>query len=184
MLIGLCREYQVAIPTDNAGRYNAWSLLSQNAADLQQELLCIPQVAGWSAYYQAPQYHELWINSVTYSERNFLTDTMVGTGNMMNGTNLRIDAVGFTSTLPSPQDPNLLIIDALSVLLRPPLADSDIAQIKQTILLGGGANDIYWTNAWLNYEAAPTDMSAFNIVDTRLRALYKYLMDLPEYHLS
>ena len=53
-----------------------------------------------------------------------------------------------------------------------------------TILLSGNATDMYWTNAWLSYEAAPTDMSAFTIVDTRLRALYKYLMDLPEYQLS
>jgi hypothetical protein len=36
----------------------------------------------------------------------------------------------------------------------------------------------------LNYLAAPTDMTAFTTVDTRLRALYKYIMDLPEYHLS
>jgi hypothetical protein len=43
---------------------------------------------------------------------------------------------------------------------------------------------MYWTTAWLNYEAAPSDMSAFTVVDTRLRALYKYLMDLPEYQLS
>src|ERR1700761_880386 len=184
LLIGLSREYQLAIPTDTAGQYNAWSLLSQNSADLQQELLCIPQVAGWDAYYQSPQYHELWINSVTYSERNFLTDTIIGPGNMLNGTNLQIDAVGFTSKLSAPQDPNQLITDALAVLLRPPLADSDIALLKTTILLSGNATDMYWTNAWLAYEAAPGDMSAFTIVDTRLRALYKYLMDLPEYQLS
>jgi uncharacterized protein (DUF1800 family) len=184
LMIGLCREYQVAMPTDTAGQYNAWSLLNQNATDLQQELLCIPQVAGWDAYYQSPQYHELWINSVTYSQRNFLTDLLIGSGNMLNGTTLQIDAVGFTNTLASPQDPNQLVANALAVLLRPPLADSDVALLKQTILLSGNATDAYWTNAWLSYVAAPSDMSAFTIVDTRLRALYKYLMDLPEYQLS
>jgi hypothetical protein len=141
-------------------------------------------VAGWAAYYQAPQYHELWINSVTYSQRNFLTDLLIGAGNMRNGTTMRIDAVAFTAGLPAPQDPNKLIVDALAVLLRPPLTDGDIALLKQTILLGGGSTDLYWTNAWLAYEAAPTDMSAYATVDARLRSLYKYLMDLPEYHLS
>jgi hypothetical protein len=121
---------------------------------------------------------------VTYSERDFLTDQLIGAGNMLNGTNLQIDAVGFTSKLSAPQDPNQLISDALTVLLRPPLADSDITLLKQTILLSGNTTDMYWTTAWLNYEAAPSDMSAFTIVDTRLRALYKYLMDLPEYQLS
>jgi hypothetical protein len=103
---------------------------------------------------------------------------------MLNGTTLVIDALGFTSKLSAPQDPNQLIADALMVLLRPPLADSDITLLKQTILLSGNTTDTYWSSAWLSYEAAPTDMSAFTIVDTRLRALYKYLMDLPEYQLS
>jgi len=184
LMIGLCREYQVAFPADAAGQYNGWSMLAQNASDLQQEILCIPVVAGWDAYYQTPQYHELWINSVTYSERNFITDLLIGTGNMKNGTTLRIDAVGFAGLLSAPQDPNQLIADTLSVLLRPPLSDSDITLLKQTILLGGGTTDVYWTNAWLAYVAAPTDMTAYNTVDARLRSLFKYLMDLPEYHLS
>jgi uncharacterized protein (DUF1800 family) len=184
LLVGLCREYPVAIPADAKGQYDAWTMLAQNASDLQQEILCIPVVAGWAAYYQAPQYHELWINSVTYSERNFITDLLIGTGNMRNGTMLRIDAVAFANLLPAPQDPNRLIADALTVLLRPPLADSDVTLLKQTILLGGGTTDIYWTNAWIAYQAAPTDMAAFATIDSRLRALFKYLMDLPEYQLS
>ncbi|HEY4337197.1 MAG TPA: DUF1800 family protein [Puia sp.] len=184
LLAGLTREYQLAIPSVAKGQYDAWTMLAQNASDLQQEILCIPVVAGWAAYYQAPQYHELWINSVTYSQRNFITDLLMGTGDMRNGTTLRIDAVAFAASLPAPQDPNKLIIDSLAVLLRPPLADSDITVLKQTILLGGGSTDLYWTNAWLSYEAAPGDMAVYATVDARLRSLYKYLMDLPEYHLS
>jgi uncharacterized protein (DUF1800 family) len=184
LLIGLCREYQLAVPADAKGQYNVWSMLAENAADQQQEILCIPAVAGWQAYYQAPQYHELWINSVTYSDRNFITDLLIGTGNMRNGTTLRIDAVAFASTLSAPQDPNKLITDALAVLLRPPLSDSDIILLKQTILLGGGTTDMYWTTAWLNYLGSPTDMNAYATVDSRLRSLFKYLMDLPEYQLS
>jgi uncharacterized protein (DUF1800 family) len=184
MLAGLSREYQLAIPLDPKGQYDAWTMLAQNASDLQQEILCIPVVAGWAAYYQAPQYHELWINSVTYSQRNFITDLLIGPGNMRNGTTLRIDAVAFAASLPAPQDPNRLITDSLAALLRPPLADSDITLLKQTILLGGGTTDLYWTNAWLGYEANPSDMAVYATVDARLRTLYKYLMDLPEYHLS
>jgi hypothetical protein len=159
-------------------------MLADNASDLQQEILAIPLVAGWGAYHQAPQYHELWINSVTYSQRNFITDLLIGTGNMRNGTTLRIDAVAFANSLPAPQDPNRLVSDALDILLRPPLSDSSITLLKQSILLGGGTTDMYWTNAWLNYLAAPSDMAAYAAVDSRLRSLFKYLMDLPEYHLS
>lgn len=186
LLIGLCREYKIAIAGSGnpQGQYAAWSMLSQRSATLQQELMVIDLVAGWDAYRQAPQYHELWINSVTYTERNFYTDLLIGTGDMMNGITLQIDAIGFASLLPAPHDPNKLITDSLSILIRPPLSDSSIALLKQSILLGNLTNDMYWTNAWLAYIANPSDMNAYTTVNSRLRALYKYLMNLPEYHLS
>ena len=93
LLVGLFREYQIAIPADNTSQYNAWSLLSQRSTSLQQQIMGITLVAGWDAYREAPQYHELWINSVTYSERNFYTDLLIGTGDMMDGTTIRIDAM-------------------------------------------------------------------------------------------
>jgi uncharacterized protein (DUF1800 family) len=186
LLIGLCREYDVAIPnaSNPMAQYAVWNMLLQRASILQQEVMAVALVAGWPAYYQAPQYHELWINSVTYSGRNFYTDLLIGTGDMMSGTGLQIDAIHFASLLSNPGDPNQLIIDSLNVLFRPPLSASSIALIKQTILLSGQTTDYYWTQAWQNYQANPNDMNAFTTVDSRLRALYKYLMDLPEYQLS
>jgi len=186
LLIGLCREYQVVIPGSGnpQGQYAAWSMLNERAAILQQELMAIELVAGWDAYRQSPQYHELWINSVTYTARNFYTDLLIGKGDMMDGTTLQIDAIAFAKLLPAPHDPNKLISDSLNVLLRPPLSDSSVTLLKQSILLGNLTNDIYWTNAWLAYTSDPTDMNAFTAVNSKLRALYKYLMNLPEYHLS
>ena len=186
LLIGLCREYDLPLPTASnpAAQYAVWNMLLQRAIILQQEVMAITLVAGWPAYYQAPQYHELWINSVTYSARNFYTDLLIGTGDMMNGTSLQIDAIHFASLTSNPSDPNQLIADSLNVLLQPPISASNSTLIKQTILLSGQTNDYYWTQAWQNYQANPSDMTAFTTVDSRLRALYKYLMDLPEYQLS
>ncbi len=84
-LLGLIREFEVAMPdpTDNASNYAIWDMLLKRSTDLQQEILGIPLVAGWYAYYQAPAYHELWINSVTYTGRNAYTDLMISTGDMM-----------------------------------------------------------------------------------------------------
>lgn len=184
LLIGLCREYNVVIPATPAGQYAVWGMLNDRGDILQQQVMAIELVAGWDAYREAPQYHELWINSVTYTERNFYTDLLISTGDMMNGTPLAIDPIAFASSLSAPQNPDQLIADSLSVLIRPPLSDSSITLLKQSILLGGLTTDMYWTNAWLAYLGSPTDMNAFTTVDSRLRALYKYLMNLPEYHLS
>jgi len=185
-LIGLCREYKVALPdaANPSAQYAAYELLHQRSKILQQEILAIPLVAGWDPYRQAPQFHELWINSVTYTGRNFYTDLLISTGDMMNGTTIRIDAIAFTNLLPHPEDPNALISDALNILLRPPLSDGSKQLLKQSILLGNLTNDLYWTNAWMAYVANPNDMGAYTTVNTKLRALYKYLMNLPEYHLS
>jgi len=184
--IGLIREYGVKLPdaADNESNYAVWEMLVKTAKILQQQILGIPLVAGWYAYYQAPAFHELWINSVTYTERNAYTDMMISTGDMMDMVSLTIDPIAFAQKLPNPQDPVQLINDSLDVLYRVPLSDDSKSYLKQTILLTGQTNDYYWTDAWNAYIANPSDMVAKATVFTRLQSLYKYFMNLPEYHLS
>jgi hypothetical protein len=158
-------------------------LLNQSIL-LQQEILAIPVVAGWYAYYESPTYHELWINSVTYPQRDYYSDLLMATGDMMNGTSLVIDPVAFAKSLSNPGDPVQLVSDSFNILISPPVPAASQTLIMQTILLSGQTNAAYWTQAWAAYIADPTDMTAYTTVFNRLQAFYKYLMDLPEYHLS
>jgi len=185
-VIGLMREYGVKMPdpSDYGSSYSAWDIILQTTVPLQQEILRVPEVAGWYAYYEGTAYHELWINSVTYTERNAFTDQMISSGMMMNMVPLLIDPLAFAGSLTSPGDPNLLISESLDILYRVPLAAETITTLKQTILLGNLTNDSYWTSAWNAYIANPTDPVAKGTVFNRLQTLYKYLMNLPEYHLS
>jgi uncharacterized protein (DUF1800 family) len=184
--LGLMREYQVKMPdlSDYGSSYSAWETILQTTALLQQEILRIPEVAGWYAYYEGTAYHELWINSVTYTERNAFTDQMITSGAMMNMVPLLIDPLAFAASLSNPGDPNLLISESLDILYRVPLAADTIANLKQTILLGGLTTDSYWTAAWTTYLSNPSDPIGKGTVFTRLQTFYKYLMNLPEYHLS
>jgi hypothetical protein len=95
-----------------------------------------------------------------------------------------IDAVAFTQSLPNPSDPTLLLEDVLAILYRVPLSANAKQQIKEQILLTNQTQDYYWTNAWNAYIVNPTDMAAYNIVNSRLKSLYQYLMNLSEYQLS
>jgi len=185
-LIGLCREYAVAMPdvSNPAGQYSAWNMILQQSISQQQEILAIPVVAGWYAYYESPAYHELWINSVTYPGRNYYTDLLMSTGDMMNGTPLVIDPIAFAKSLPNPSDPVQLVSDSLNVLISPPVSASSQELLMRTILLSNLTNNAYWTQAWLAYIANPSDMTNYSTVFNRLQAFYKYLMDLPEYQLS
>jgi uncharacterized protein (DUF1800 family) len=184
--IGLMREFGVVMPdpSDYGSSYSAWEIILQTTATLQQEILRIPEVAGWYAYYEGTAYHELWINSVTYTLRNAFTDEMITSGAMMNMVPLIIDPLAFAASLTTPADPNSLISESLDILYRVPLSAETISLLKQTILLSNQTNDYYWTSAWNAYIASPTDMVAKGTVFNRLQALYKYLMNLPEYHLS
>jgi len=184
LAVGLCREYGIVFPpsSDITGSYAMWDFIHQVGTVLQQELGDPPDVAGWKAFYQEPQYYETWINSDTLSFRNLFTDIMIGSGYTAGGKTIIINPVEFTKTLPDPGNPNLLISDALKILYRIDLKPETQAAIKKQILLSNQDQDYYWTNAWYTYIANPTQQN-FQVVYVRLRDLYKYFMNLSEYHL-
>ena len=54
--------------------------------------------------------------------------------------------------------------------------------IKTNILLSGlagEATDHYWTNAWATYRENPGEKSNHDMVTTKLKNLYRHLMNLP-----
>ena len=110
-VIDLCNEYGVVFPntSDNEATYAVWQSIQYEASEMQQQLGGIPEVAGWYAYYQEPAFHELWINSSTYTRRNIFTDRMIADGIMNSNQTIVIDPIAFTDQLANPGDPNLLI---------------------------------------------------------------------------
>ena len=184
-VIDLCNEFNVVLPggNDSAATYAVWEGIRYEASEMQQELGAIPEVAGWYAYYQSPAFHELWVNSSTYTRRTIFTDRMIADGITNNSQTIVIDPIAFADQFSNPGNPNLLINDSLEILLRYPLSESAKEFIKRSLLLSGQLQDYYWTNAWDAYKANPNDMITRAIVSARLQALYKYIMNLPEYHL-
>jgi len=184
LVVSVCREFGIVFPnaTDYVNAYNMWGFMQSYASLLQQNIGDPPNVAGWAAYYQAPQFHETWINADTYPRRNLFTDTMIGTGYTRSGQKIVIDPVAFTKKLSNPSDPNILMNDALRILFRIDLSAVSKTALKNQILLSNQAQDYYWTNAWTAYISNPTAAN-YQVVYTRLRDLYKYLMDLAEYQL-
>ncbi len=185
-IIPICREWNIVFPnpvTEYADAYGMWNYVMSVAANAQQNIGDPPNVAGWPAYYQAPQFYELWVNTDTLPKRNQFSDLMIGNGYSRNGKKIVIDAVEFTKTLPNASDPNQLILDVLDIIFQMPLLQASRDQLKKDFLLSGQDQDYYWTNAWQAYLASPTTAN-FNIVNPRLRGLYKYFMNLAEYQLA
>lgn len=184
--VGLCREFGVplAAAADYPAAYGQWSALQAAASTQQQNIGDPPGVSGWDAYYLAPQFHELWINTDTLPKRNMLVDQMITTGYTRNGQTLQIDPILFADQLDNPQDPVALVNDSLEILYRMGVSENTKAFLKDQILLQGQEQDYYWTNAWNAYKADTSNMMNRNIVLTHLREMYKYIMNLSEYHLA
>lgn len=180
--VGLCREFGVKFsPAANyAQAYPQWGALQGAAANQQQNIGDPPGVSGWEAYYLAPQFHELWINTDTLPKRNRMVDLMISSG--YNG--LIIDPIAFASQMPNPGDPIALVKDSLDILYRMGVSEATRTFLKDKILLAGQNMDYYWTQAWGAYIANPGDAMAKNTVVKHLNDLYKYIMNLSEYHLA
>ncbi|HWB62428.1 MAG TPA: DUF1800 domain-containing protein [Chitinophagales bacterium] len=182
-LIGTLRQFNVVFPTDAASQYKAWNIVASALALLAMDPGDPPNVAGWPAYYQEPQYHEIWINSDTLPTRNEYTDGLSSANGIhQSGITLQFDFIAFTETLSDPRDPNQLIADAAFLLSPNDLGATQTAFLK-SILLSGQTNDAYWTTAWDNYIGDTGNTTYLNIVLTRLRSLYSYMLDLAEYQL-
>ncbi len=186
LIAGACREFNVAFqpPTDYVSNYGFYNYLANWSANMQQNIGDPPDVSGWKAYYQAPQFYENWINSDTLPKRNQFTDTMVSNGYTVNGQKIVFDAAEFAKTLSNPGEPNILIDDITKIIYRIDISAASKAQLKTDILLGGQTSDYYWTDAWNLFISNPANLSNATTVKTRLRDLLKYLMDLSEYQLA
>jgi uncharacterized protein (DUF1800 family) len=191
MTIGMIREFNMSFPEVTETTYgNAYALFEYIrglTAPMGQSIGDPRDVAGWPAYYQTPQFHEIWLNADTLPKRNRFTDLFVANGYTLSGNayTIKIDVIGFTRNLSSPGNPNQLLIDAFDILLQVPVSESVRNAIKKQILLSGQITDSYWTDAWNAYLANPvTTGTPYKTVESRLKTLYKYLMNLPEYQLS
>lgn len=184
IVIGSMREYDVKMPvlTDWDTNYGHWNTLHANMINQGLNLHDPPNVAGLPAYYQEPSFHELWITPDTLPKRNQFTDVMTGTGYGRNGFRMQFDFVAYAKTLSNPGNPNDLIEEVLKNIYRLEVSPQVKQQMKVQMLLTNQQYDYYWTNAWMAYIASPTNAN-LTIVNTRLKSLFQYLMNLSEYQL-
>jgi uncharacterized protein (DUF1800 family) len=179
LCIGYLREFNAVsymnMSVDTLRKYEKYIEVHVETRGMGQTIGDPPDVSGWKAYYQKPMFNRIWISSDTVTKRNVYSDSYINFEN--------INIIEYTKSLPNPSDPNRLIIDFLSTAYRYPMSQEFINKTKTDILLIGQTNDYYWTNAWTNYIANPTNTLAYNTVYEKLKSLYKYLTTLPQYQL-
>lgn len=186
-LLGFLRETSIVFPdpiVDTADTYFHYNNIVTQLINAGQDISDPPNVSGWPAYYQVPNFSELWINADTLPKRNKFTDLMIETGYTRNGKKIVLNTIQFVKEIClNPRDPNVLTESLFSHLLSTDVSSVAKTNLKKQILLSGQDSDRYWSDAWDGYIASPTTIN-FNLVNIRLKAMIKYIMNLPEYQLA
>lgn len=184
-LVGMFRTMKITIPQTLTvdKTYAIWNYIRSYGNTLAMDLGDPPNVSGWPAFYQEPDYYEIWINSTTLPKRLSFADMMLSSGfSAGTGTTIKIDPIEFAKLCPNVGDPNSLIDFFVKYCLGLPLTANTKKAIKDSQLLSGQTSDYYWTTAWTNYVSNPTTSNT-NTVKTRLTNTLIEILRLPEHHL-
>jgi uncharacterized protein (DUF1800 family) len=150
------------------------------ADQMGQEYGAPPSVAGWTAYYQAPAYSKLWINSTYLKKRFDIALLMTTNGLTINGQNFSLNFLGLLDGLSDPSSAPQVIADLCLVFCPKPIDAADQLYLKS--LLTGGLPDFEWTLQYNDYLADPTN-SVFSLpVTQKVKAVLNTLFRMPQFH--
>jgi uncharacterized protein (DUF1800 family) len=178
---GTVRQLGVTVPPmTDTGYYRPFNDLRNRAANLQMNLLDPPNVAGWEAYYQVPDFYELWISTTTLPTRGQFTDLLF-TG--VSG--LVLDRLAFAKTMGTPGDPYALIADLADALFPIPLTQSQKDYLMYNAMGLKQMDEYEWTAVWNAYwaQGGQTTANKNNVLKS-LDPLLKFMFRMAEFQLS
>ncbi len=155
-----------------------WTMSNQGL-----EVLDPPNVSGFPAYHQFPQYDKSWITTNTITNRASVTDAFVYWGFWSENLLTTVDLLDHINSFASAEDPIKLVDDLVLYHLAYPVSE-DVKNRMLLILLSGQISPHYWTDAWIDYSKDPTNQMKRNTVEIRAKVLFQFLFQLAEFQLS
>ncbi len=177
------KDYNVS-GTEIEQKYWNFRSLWDHCSYMGQALTGPPNVAGWPAYRQSPQYYQAWINADTLSWRAYtMRASSRPPGGYYHYPNLSFNWPKLISGLSDPSNPNKVVQELVNLLLTADLTIEDKNKLKVNYLLRGSTNDGVWTALWLNYTANPSNTTNYNAIRDRIVNLLESILMSPEYQL-
>lgn len=181
-LINPINQFSAVFPDDLVLKYRILGAIYQTTFAMQMGMYQAPSVAGWQAYYQAPNYYRLWLNSTSLPSRKLYTDAMASAGLPFGTYRFKLDTLNAVNKFPNPADPENVLDEMSMILFCKPVAANQRTQLRTFLVQTGGA--VSWANVYNAYKADPTSETKKTQVTNRLWPLVVYMMRMPEYHLS
>ena len=158
------------------------------SADMEQHILFHPNVAGWKAYYQEPQFYKLWINNLLLPKRQEFCRLMVEGGRFSyNDEPYRIDientvpVLDLIVSIEENSNPNKLIEGLAKMIFNYPVSDLQIKSLKDILI--PGLPDFEWTIEYGRYLSNPSDENQKIAVENMLRRLLSQMVRMSEFQI-
>ena len=150
------------------------------ADQMGQGYLAPPSVAGWTAYYQAPAFYRLWINSTYIKKRFDVVNLLTSNNYNVNGNIFKIKVLDFLNGLSMPSSAPQVVDDLCVVLFPKDIPVADKLAIKA--VLTGGLPDFEWTLQYNEYLNDPTNPIFYAPVELRMQAVLNIMFKMPQFH--
>ncbi len=174
----LINSFEMALPTEEILKYKIAKHFHSRLRTTEMDIFRHPNVAGWTAFYQAPQFDKLWINAVSLPVRQGFADRFIS-GYNNNQFRLEIDVLTFTAALDNPINAEDLINEIAAILFAHILTEEQVIALKDILI--PGLPDYEWTIEYGDYIGG--DDSLEEAVENKLKALIGTMVNMPEFYL-
>lgn len=162
--------------------YDAGNSLHWQAIQFDMDFFYPPSVAGWTAWYQAPAFNRLWLNSSTLQQRINVANATGWGGIWVDGEGRPFDWLGFIDSFNNPFDPNTLVAEFADIFMPQPLLQEQLDDLKEILI--PGLPDFEWTDEYALHLDNPLDEMLRNSVLNKLKALVRGLFNMAEFELN
>ncbi len=179
-LFKIINTMEIPFPGTEIEKYFFWEAIGGASAQMEMSIFSIPSVAGWKSYYQAPNFYQFWISSVSLGSRQDISTVLVN-GVNLGDQRLEIDVINFISKLDGATDPNKLIAGIAENIFVLPLSQNQIDFLKEVLI--PGLPDFEWTVEYGEFLEDPEDPDKRNAITSKLKSLIFTMVKMPEFHL-
>lgn len=156
------------------------------STDIEQALFYHPDVAGWKAYYQKPQFDKLWINNLLLPKRHEFCRLMVEGGIFSyNDVNYRVTSLvpvlEIVKNIPNANDPNVLVSSLAEIMFNYPITENQLTSLKDVLI--PGLPDFEWTVEYSDYLSDPSNQALAESVENKLKSLFSVMVRMSEFQI-